>query len=91
MKNFNHYGHSVRGVAVELNGDVISVSGVLHSSPLQAFSFMKDELRKHPKTIVKVILGFKDILKHYTMPVYAKCSVKENSVTRQIPSIEPPG
>jgi hypothetical protein len=79
LKSFDSFNYSVRGVAVEIGGEVVSVSGVLHSSPPQAFSFMKDELRKYPKTIMKVILEFKDILNHYKIPIYAKCSNKEKN------------
>ena len=79
LGTFNHYGYSVRGVVVELNNEVIGVTGILHSSPLQAFAVMTDELRKYPKTIMKVILSFKDIMQHYGTPIYAKCSETEKN------------
>lgn len=79
MKDFNHHGYSVRGVVVELDGELIGVGGVLHSSPMQAFSVMDDKIRKYPRTIMKVILSFKELLNNYQLPIYAKCSMREKN------------
>ena len=76
LDKFTHFNQSVRGCAIELDGEVAAVYGVLQSTPLQAFSEMDEELKKYPKVIVKCILSFKDILKHYDSPVYAMPSTK---------------
>jgi hypothetical protein len=87
LGEFNSMGKTVRGYAVELDGKVIGIAGVLHTRPLQAFSRMEDELRKHPKTIIEVINTFKDILKNYDMPVYAIASEKEYNSTKVLERI----
>jgi hypothetical protein len=76
--NVETFGNTARGLTVEKDGKPIGVAGVLHSSPFQAFSVMDDELRKHPKIIVKFIRGFEDFLsRHYTR-VVAIASSGEN-------------
>jgi len=77
LSEFNHMGFTVRGLAIELDGEVVGIAGVLHTNPIQAFSRMDDKLRKHPKTIMKVIKKFKDILSNYNSPIYAIASEKE--------------
>ena len=69
----------MRGLTVVKGGVPIGVAGVLHTSPPQAFSVMSDELREHPKTIVRFIRGFEEFLaKHYSS-VVAIASSKENN------------
>lgn len=87
LGEFNSMGKTVRGYAVELDGKVIGIAGVLHTRPLQAFSRMEDELRKHPKAIIKVIKMFKGILKNYDMPVYAIASETEYNSTKVLKRI----
>jgi len=87
LGEFNSMGKTVRGYAIELDGEVIGIAGVLHTRPLQAFSRMKDELREYPKTIVKVIKMFKDVLKNYDMPVYAIASETEYNSTKVLERI----
>lgn len=77
LTEFNHMSFTVRGLAVELDGEVVGIAGVLHSHPIQAFSRMDDKLRKHPKSIMKVIHKFKNIVDRYTSPIYAIASEKE--------------
>jgi hypothetical protein len=87
LTEFQSLGATVRGVAVELDDKVIGIAGVLHTRPLQAFSCMKDDLRKHPKTIIKVIRMFKEILSNYDLPVYAIASEKEYNSTKVLERI----
>lgn len=82
LKEFNNFGYSVRGSAIELDGEVLAIYGVLHSSPLQAFSSIDKKLRRYPKTIMKAILSFKEILYNYKLDVYAKCSETEKNSRR---------
>jgi len=78
---FGHHGFSVRGFVIELNNEVVAVYGVLHTSPLQAFSEINEKLKAYPKTIMRAILSFKNIMKHYNKPIYAIPSDKqENSI-----------
>ena len=75
------FPESVRGLAVEFNGEPVAIAGVIHTNPLQAFSSMKDALRKYPKVIVKTARKLKTILDTYESPVYAYADEDEkNSV-----------
>jgi hypothetical protein len=65
------FAESVRGLAVESDDGVVAVAGVIHTLPLQAFSNMKDSLRKYPKTIMKTAMRLKSILNSYETPIYA--------------------
>jgi len=76
---FTHHDKTVRGVVVELDGEIIGVAGVLHTSPLQAFSEMSDKIRKYPKTVMKVMLSFKKVLEHYDLPMYAIANEDEHN------------
>lgn len=82
LKEFDSMGFTVRGLAVELEGKIIGVAGILHSSPLQAFSSMDDKLREYPKTIIKVMRMFKNILSNYKSQVHAIASEKEYNSTK---------
>lgn len=75
------FPESVRGLAVEFEGEPVAVAGVIHTNPLQAFSSIKDSLRKYPKTIIKTARRLKTILDMYESPVYAYADKGEkNSV-----------
>jgi hypothetical protein len=75
------FPESVRGLAVELDGVPVGVAGVIHTNPLQAFSTMRDDLRKYPKTIVRTARQIKIILDSYNSPIYAYADEDEkNSV-----------
>ena len=75
------FPESVRGLAVEFEGEPVAVAFVINTDPLQAVSKMKDALRKYPKTIMKTARKFKEILNTYSSEVYAVASSEEkNSV-----------
>jgi len=75
------FAQSVRGFAVELEGEPVAIAGVIHTDPLQVFSTMKDSLRKYPKTIMKTAHRLKSILNKYESPLYAFADEDEkNSV-----------
>jgi len=78
------YNESFRGLAVELDGEVIGIAGVLHTPVLQAFSMIKDEMRKYPKSLVKAAQYFRTILAEYDSPVYAKPSPDEKNPERYL-------
>ena len=84
---FNHYGHSVRGFVIELDGEVVAIYGIMHTNPLQAFSVMDDKLKPYPKTIMRAILSFKKIMAHYNKPIYAKPSVQKKNSKRVLARI----
>ncbi len=73
------YRESFRGIVVEIDGEIIGVAGVLHTEVLQAFSTIKDELRKRPKLLVTSAKIFRDVLRSYSCPVYAQASDKEKN------------
>ena len=65
------FSHTFRGMTCEEDGKVIIVAGVLHSSPLQAVSYLGDDARKSPKTIVKFAKAVTEIFDLYDAPIYA--------------------
>jgi hypothetical protein len=73
------YPQSMRAVVVELEGEIIGIGGVLHTAPRQAFSEIKDELRRRPKALLKAGKMFRTILDMYDVPVYAIASPKEKN------------
>lgn len=81
--NEDKFTETVRGFAVEKDGRTIAIAGVLHCSPrLQAFSYSEDEIRKSPKTIVKLGYRVKELLKSYSQDVYAIASENVESSAR---------
>ena len=75
------FPESVRGLTVEFEGKPVAVAGVIHTNPLQAFSSLKDSLRRYPKTIINTARKLKVILDKYESPVYAYADEDEkNSV-----------
>lgn len=87
LNEFTHMGFTVRGLAIELDNEVVGIAGVLHSYPIQAFSRMSDELRKYPKTIMKVIRMFKSIVDKYETSIYAIASEEEKNSTKVLERI----
>lgn len=76
------YDNAVRGFSVTLGEKVVGVVGVLHTAPLQAFSFMSDEIRNSPKTIVKAARKMRKVLDSYDAPIYAVASEEEKNSSR---------
>jgi len=74
----DHFGLTVRGIAAEIDGEVVGVAGVLHGDPPQAFSAMDDRLRPYPKTIMRAARIFRTVLDHYNL-VYAVASAHERN------------
>ena len=70
---------SFRGYAAELDGEVLAIAGVIHTVPLQAFSLMHEGMRKYPKTIIKAIKVFRELLNKYDQPVFAIADEKESN------------
>ena len=45
--------HSIRALVAELDGKVVGIGGILYSTPILAFSEMREELRGYPLFIMK--------------------------------------
>lgn len=71
------FQQTIRGIAVELEGEPVAVAGVIATTPMQAISKIDDKLRKFPKAIVKVGKEFADILNLYEAPIYAVADENE--------------
>ncbi len=65
------YDHSFRGLAVEVDGEVLAIAGVMMTSPLQLFSTIDDEVRKYPRLFVKTGRLLQKMLSEYDTPIYA--------------------
>lgn len=76
---YNEVPRSVRGLAVELDGRTVAVAGVMMNSPLLAFSFLRDELREYPVTIMKTGKKFKEIMAKYKSDIYAEADPEEKN------------
>ncbi len=80
VKDIAH--RTVRAIVAELDGKVIGVAGIMHTSPLQAFGYFEDEFKKYPKAVVKSIKNFHALLAQYDVPVYAIACPKQKSSSR---------
>ena len=76
------YKESFRGIVADLDGEVLGIAGVLHTMQLQAFSSIKDELRKYPKTLILGAREFRKILNGYERDIYAIASKEERNSAR---------
>jgi hypothetical protein len=74
-----NYNDSIRGLVVELDGEIIGIAGVMQGQCLQAFSSISDTMRKYPKSLVKAAIYFRSILSKYEAPVYAIANPDESN------------
>ena len=81
LDTFSHHGKTIKGCAIESEGEVLGVFGVLHTSPLQAFSEIDDKITKTPRVVVKAIRKFRQLVESYHQPIYAIASEKYESST----------
>ena len=61
----------MRGIAAEHEGRVLGVSGVMYSTPMQAFSTMLPEMQEHPMAIRSAIREMRRILVEHGSVVFA--------------------
>ncbi len=76
------FKNAVIGVVVESEDEILGIAGVLHTAPLQAFSSMNKELKRHPKYIVLAAKKMREILNSYDSPIYTKASEHEDNSMR---------
>lgn len=77
------FDEAMRGIAIYSEEEgLLGYAGVLHTNPLQAFSKMRDGLRKSPKTIVRAAKVFRDVLNKYDQEVIAIASEHEKNAPR---------
>ena len=62
---------SMRGFTAELEGRVIGVAGIAFAKPLQCFCALDDEMKDHPREIVKAVRIVRELLNDVDLPVYA--------------------
>ncbi|WP_372809324.1 hypothetical protein [Litorivivens sp.] len=62
---------TVRGLAVEVNGEVLGVCGLMYTSPMQAFSHIKPDLKQYPRLILRTARALADILDNCNSTVFA--------------------
>ena len=65
------FTETVRGWAIELDGQVIGTAGIIYTDFLQAFSRMEPALAKYPKVIVKVGKKLAELCSRVSGSVYA--------------------
>ena len=65
------FPETIRALAVEHAGEVIAIAGLRLSDPKMAFSDIKPEIKKSPRTVVELIRRVKDMISDYESAVYA--------------------
>jgi predicted transcriptional regulator len=73
------FDQSFRGIVADKEGEIIAIAGVLHTDHLQAFSSIKEPMRKSPKSLILGARIFREILNSYGREIYAFASEKENN------------
>jgi len=69
-----------RGItAVDDEGAVKGVTGVMYSNPPQCISWISEELRQDKRVIVKAINQLRDLLNQFTISVYAVSDPNEET------------
>lgn len=81
FNNGKLYDKGLRGLAVELDGEPIGIAGVMHTTPLQVFSEMKDAMRQYPVMIMKTAKKMQSLMSTYDSPMVAKASKNERNPT----------
>lgn len=80
--NGKSFNASFRGIAAEIDGKVVGIAGVMHTSSLQFFSQFSDELRKYPKSLIMAARMMREILDQYSSPVYSIADESIDSSSR---------
>ena len=70
---------TVRGYAVELDGEVSLVCGIMYGAPAQAFSTMTKEMTEYPMVIMRLSKMVVEILNNCKMPVVAIADEKHKN------------
>ena len=83
--NGKSFDASFRGIAVEIDGKVVGIAGVMHTPSLQFFSQFSEELRAYPNSLIMAARMMKEILGQYSSPVY---SIADENVDSSIRFLE---
>lgn len=79
FNNGELYKESMRGLTAEINGRPVAIAGILHTTPLQVFSTMRDEMRQYPVSIMKMAKSLTGIMKDYDSDLLAIANEKESN------------
>ncbi len=71
MMKGEQFDFTMRGVAAEVNGELVGISGVLHTQPMQLFSTLDDRIRKYPRLFVMAAKRLREIMDMYEAPLLA--------------------
>lgn len=74
--------YTSRAMVIEIDGEIVMVAGVMHSSPLLAFMDMRDRLRESPRVLMRSIPQYREILGKYDGTVVAKPNENEAGAAR---------
>lgn len=68
------FGKTVRAYVIDVGGEAIAISGVLHTHLNQAFSLHTEKADKYPVMKMKLAKKLVELMKTYQKPVYALAS-----------------
>lgn len=67
----NTYSDTLRAVACEDNGELLAIAGIRYSRPAMCFSDIRPELKRSPKTIMKIARQVICLVRSVKREVYA--------------------
>ena len=81
-------GHAVRGIAATKDGKLMAIAGILYSPTIQAFSnIVDDEIRKHPRFIIRMARKLGEMIGTIEAPVYAIANSEEANSRRFLKTV----
>lgn len=76
------FPENIRAISAEHDGELMGVAGIRSCDPRLCFADIKPELKKSPRTIIKMARWVTDIIKKGDAPVYALADEDEPTAFR---------
>lgn len=73
---------TMKGLAFEIDGELVGIAAILHQYPLYALSKITDKARQYPKFLVKSGREFTKLLATYETEIYADASETESNAPK---------
>ena len=69
----------MRGIAALRDDECLGICGVQHGPMLEAFSFIRNDMRAYPGAIWRAAVKFRELLNSYDQPIFASASEVEGN------------